>query len=151
MISRVLARIGGALAGRDADIVRWCSRSRQRLTGSSDSKSAARGDRRRAVRIGDLESNGGRAWPVQWVEWTDPVGASGVPEGGVLEGLTRLGNRLLLRINVNGSRRTASLEWDSPPTVDDVEAVLQANLGVEIRALGHLEVRIRADLDGVGA
>lgn len=70
-----------------------------------------------------------------------------MPEAGVLEGLTRLGDRLLVRINVDGSRRTASLEWDPPPSVGDVEAVLQANLGAEIRALGRLEVPIRAHLD----
>jgi hypothetical protein len=65
----------------------------------------------------------------------------------VLEGLTRLGNRLLLRINVNGNRRTAGLEWDPPPSVNDVEAVLQANLGVQIRVIGQLDVPIRARLD----
>jgi hypothetical protein len=73
-----------------------------------------------------------------------------VPESGVLEGLTRLGNRLLLRINIDGHRRTASVEWDPPPSVDDVEAVLQANLGAEVRALGHLEVPIRTRLESSG-
>jgi hypothetical protein len=64
-----------------------------------------------------------------------------VPEEGVLEGLTRLGRRLLLRINVNGQRGTASLEWDPPPAVGDVEIVLLASLGAEMRTLGNLELR----------
>jgi hypothetical protein len=34
--------------------------------------------------------------------------------------------------------------------VDDVEAVLQANLGAELRALGHLEVPIRTRLKSSG-
>jgi hypothetical protein len=100
----------------------------------------------RSVKVRELTWQSGEAavWPVGWVDWADPGGASDVPETGVLEGLTRLGNRLLLRINVNGSRRTAGLEWDAPPSVDDVEAVLQANLGAQIRAVGQLEVPIRA-------
>jgi hypothetical protein len=35
----------------------------------------------------------------------------------VLEGLQRLGNRLLLQITINGGRRTASMEWDPLPAV----------------------------------
>jgi hypothetical protein len=100
------------------------------------------------MKLCDLTSGpeGIAVWPVQWAEWGDPGGGRSMPEAGVLEGLTRLGDRLLLRINVDGSRRTASLEWDPPPSVGDVEAVLQANLGAEIRALGCLEVPIRTHL-----
>jgi uncharacterized membrane protein len=66
-----------------------------------------------------------------------------VPEDGVLEGLTRLGGRLLLRINVHGHRGTASLEWEPPPTVGDVEAVLLASLGSEMRTLRDLGLPVR--------
>lgn len=82
-------------------------------------------------------------WPAQWLEWPDPGVTSVVPEEGVLEGLTRLGRRLLLRINVDGHRRTASLEWDSPPAVGDVEIVLLASIGAKIRELGNLELPTR--------
>lgn len=101
------------------------------------------------MKLRDLTSGpeGMAVWPVRWAEWGDPGEGRSMPEAGVLEGLTRLGNRLLLRINVDGDRRTASLEWDPPPSVHDVEAVLQANLGAEVRALGHLEVPIRTHLD----
>jgi len=81
--------------------------------------------------------------PLRWTEWGDPGEGGGVPEAGVLDGLTRVGNRLLLRINVDGNRRTASLEWDPPPSVGAVEAVLQANLGAEVRVIGRLEVPMR--------
>jgi hypothetical protein len=67
-----------------------------------------------------------------------------VAEEGVLEGVERLGNRLLLRINVNGWRRTASLEWDPPPSVGEVEAVLLASIGAEVRSLADREVPTRA-------
>ena len=53
-----------------------------------------------------------------------------MPEEGVLEGVERLGNRLLLQISINGRRRTASLEWDPPPSVGAVETVLLASIGV---------------------
>lgn len=78
-------------------------------------------------------------WPARWVESSGPGGASSA-EDGVLEGLTRLGGRLFLRINVNGHRRTASLEWEPPPAVGDVEGVLLAHIGAEIRDLGHLDL-----------
>jgi hypothetical protein len=58
-----------------------------------------------------------------------------VAEEGVLEGIERLGNRRLLQISMNGRRRTASLEWDPPPSVGAVEAVLLASIGVEVRHL----------------
>ena len=101
------------------------------------------------MKLCDLTSGpeGMAVWPVRGAEWGDPGGRRSLPEAGVLEGLTRLGNRLLLRINVDGNRRTASLEWDPPPSIGDVEAVLQANLGAELRALGRLEVPIRVRLE----
>lgn len=96
------------------------------------------------MKLRDLawRSGGERVWPAQWVESPGP-GEAPVPEDGVLEGLTRLGTRLLLQINVNGQRRTASLEWDSPPAVGDVETVLLASIGAEIRQIGDLELPTR--------
>ena len=79
-------------------------------------------------------------WPARWVESLGPEDASAAPEDGVLEGLARLGGRLFLRINVAGRLRTASLEWEGPPAVGDVEKVLAANIGARIRELGALEI-----------
>lgn len=79
-------------------------------------------------------------WSLQWVDCSVPGDTPVVAEEGVLEGLERLGHRLLLRINVNGRRRTASLLWDPPPAVGDVEIVLLASIGAQIRDLGDLEV-----------
>jgi hypothetical protein len=79
-------------------------------------------------------------WAPHWVEASGPGDTTAIAEEGVLEGLERLGNRLLLRINVDGRRRTASLLWEPPPAVGDVEIVLLANIGAEIRALGNLEL-----------
>jgi hypothetical protein len=79
-------------------------------------------------------------WPARWVEALEPDAASPPPEDGVLEGLARLGSRLFLRINVEGHLRTATLEWEGPPAVGDVETVLAANIGARIRELGSLEL-----------
>ena len=98
------------------------------------------------MKLGDLTHRTGETvWPGRWVESLGPGDVSAVPEDGILEGLTRLGGRLLLRINVNGQRRTASLEWEPPPAVGDVESVLLASMGAEIRQLGRLDLPSRGE------
>lgn len=92
------------------------------------------------MKLRELKRRTGTVWPAQWVEAAAHGEEAAASEDGILEGLTRLGQRLLLRINVNGQRRTACLEWDGPPRVGDVEIVLLANIGAEIRQLGHMEL-----------
>ncbi len=55
---------------------------------------------------------------------------------GVLEGLQRLANRLLLQITITGCRRPASMEWDPPPAVGDVSKLpdLAKSLGMASRS-----------------
>jgi hypothetical protein len=100
------------------------------------------------VKLRDLDRRPGGAttWVVRWIESPRPGDTSEGAEEGVLESVARLGNRLLLRIDVGGRRRTASLEWASPPGVSDVEAVLLASIGTEIRDLGNLELPTRTGL-----
>jgi hypothetical protein len=92
------------------------------------------------LKLGDLKRRPSKAagWPPRWVEFSGSREA--VPEEGVLEGVERLGNRLLLQISINGRRRTASLEWDPPPSVGAVETVLLASIGVEVRNLATREL-----------
>ena len=96
------------------------------------------------MKLRDLKLRSGKAtgWPPRWVESSGP--SDTVAEEGVLEGVERLGNRLLLQININGRRRTASLEWDPPPAVGEVEAVLLASIGAEVRTLADRESPTRA-------
>jgi hypothetical protein len=96
-----------------------------------------------AMKLTDLTLRSGKApgWPPRWVESSGP--SDTVAEEGVLETVERLGNRLLLRINLNGRRRTASLEWDPPPGVGEVEAALLASIGVEVRTLADRELPAR--------
>jgi hypothetical protein len=88
-----------------------------------------------------LRSGKAAAWPPGWVEFSGP--SEIVPEEGVLEGIERLGDRLLLQISVNGRRRTACLEWDPPPRVGAVETVLLASMGMEFCHLADREVPTR--------
>ena len=88
-----------------------------------------------------LRSSKATGWPPQWVEVSGP--REPVAEEGVLEGVARLGNRLLLQIRINGRPRTASLAWDPPPSVGAVEAVLLASIGVEVRHLADRELPTR--------
>ncbi len=94
----------------------------------------------------DRRPGGATVWAPRWIESPLPGDATEAAEEGVLEAVTRLGNRLLLRINVGGRRRTASLEWEPPPGVSDVEAVLLASIGTEIQDLGDLELPTRTGL-----
>jgi hypothetical protein len=98
-----------------------------------------------AMKLRDLKLRSGKAtgWPPRWVESCGPNETSAAAEEGVLEGVERLGNRLLLQIVVNGRRRTASLEWDPPPAVGEVEAVLLASIGAEVRTLADRELPTR--------
>jgi len=59
---------------------------------------------------------------------------------GVLVSVTRLEERLALRMRYEGREHTGRLQWDPPPTVTSVEQILQANLGKAVRDLGDLEV-----------
>ena len=91
----------------------------------------------------ELKHGKARVWPPQ-IASAGPSDFS--VEEGVLEGVERLGRRLVLRINIQGHRCRAHLEWQPPPTVGDVEFVLLASIGVRIRDLGGRELPTRARL-----
>ena len=88
------------------------------------------------MKLRDLKT----VWKPQWVESGGPGDASTIADEGKLVSLERLGNRLLLRISVDGRQRTASLTWQPPPSVGDVEGVLLAGIGMELRDLANLEL-----------
>jgi len=94
------------------------------------------------VKLRELKHGEATVWPPQRVDSAGPGDPS--VEDGVLEGVERFGRRLLVRINIHGHRRTASLQWDPPPAVGDVEVVLLASIGAQIRDLGNRELLPRA-------
>jgi hypothetical protein len=51
-----------------------------------------------------------------------------------------IGDRLRIAVKYDNREHTGSLEWDPPPALEAVEAVLHAHLGIEIGMLGDLKV-----------
>lgn len=94
------------------------------------------------MKLRELKHEEATVWPPQRV---DSIGPGDHPvEDGVLEGVERFGRRLLVRINIHGHRCTTRLQWDPPPTVGDVEVMLLASIGAQIRDLGDRELPARA-------
>lgn len=78
-------------------------------------------------------------WPLR--VWTSHGGDSfAVSDHAVLAGVRRIGNRLTIAVRYDNREHTGSLEWDQPPAVEAVEAVLRAHLGIEVRMVGDLKV-----------
>lgn len=101
----------------------------------------SRSDQVGTMKFCELKHGNVRVWPPQPIDF-----APGDPsvEDGVLEGVERLGRRLVLGINIQGHRCTAPLEWQPPPAVGEVESVLLASIGVRIRDLGGREFPTRS-------
>ena len=96
-----------------------------------------------AMKIQDLRRNVGDnrllIWPLR--VWTSHGGDSfAVSQHAVLAGVRRIGDRLTIAVKYDNREHTGSLEWDPPPAVEAVEAVLRAYLGIEIGMLGDLNV-----------
>jgi hypothetical protein len=86
------------------------------------------------------------AWPPRWLGPSQAGDASDnapKPGEGVLESVMRHeDDHTLLRLTMRfgAQEHTALLLWDGPPPVGDVESLLRANVGGEIRAIGELEL-----------
>ena len=96
------------------------------------------------MRIRDLKRKPGSGRVPVWPpEWTSANGAAGIyrtSEEGVLESVERFKDRLIVRMRLDEREHLGSLQWNEPPTVDEVEAVLKAHLGESIRTVGDLMV-----------
>ena len=79
-------------------------------------------------------------WPPKWGGSYGAGDKFVIGEGGVLVSVKRLGDRLSLTIKHEGREHSGSLQWDAPPSLDEVEKVLTAHLGEPIRDIGDLEV-----------
>lgn len=81
-----------------------------------------------------------RVWPPSWGGFYKPGDKFPMGEEGVLESVKRIGDRLSLTIKYEGRDAVGSLQWDAPPSLDNVEKALRANIGKPIKAIGDLEV-----------
>jgi len=96
------------------------------------------------MKIRNLKRKSGQAvvsvWPPQWAGSYGPGDKFAVGEVGVLTSVKRLPDRLSLTIKYEGREHSGSLQWDAPPSLDDMEKVLKAHLGEPIKAIGDLDV-----------
>jgi hypothetical protein len=79
-------------------------------------------------------------WPPLWVSSYGADRRFATGDEGVLKGVQRWDTRLSLTMMYDGREHMGSLEWDPPPALADVENVLNANLGCEIKSIGELDV-----------
>ncbi len=83
---------------------------------------------------------GGSVWPPICTGASGRGGTFAMGEQGTLTAVKRVGKRLNLTIDHEGRARFGSLEWDPPPTLDQVEKLLHANVGQTIKEISKLEV-----------
>ncbi len=78
-----------------------------------------------------------RVWPPSWGRHGPPVTPRFCREG-VLGRVYRIGSRLSVTIRFEGHDYVTLLDqWQSPPTVDAVEATLRRGLGRTIHPVGR--------------
>ena len=96
------------------------------------------------MRIRDLKRKSGEAvvscWPPLWASAYRPGSKLAIADEGVLRSVRRIGDRLSLTMEYDGREHVGALEWDAPPSLDDVEKLLRAHVGQTIRAIGELAV-----------
>ncbi len=79
-------------------------------------------------------------WPPQWALSSEAGQTVAVGEDGVLESVRRLAEGLSLTMTHQGREYMGTLQWDAPPSLDDVENTLQVNLGRTIQVIGDLDI-----------
>ena len=98
----------------------------------------------RIMRIRELKRRSGEAvvscWPPLWASSYGRGSKLAIAEEGILRSVERIGNRLSLTMEYDGREHVGGLEWDAPPSMDEVEKLLRAHVGEEIKALGELTV-----------
>jgi hypothetical protein len=98
------------------------------------------------MKIRNLKRKSGQAiysvWPPKWGGSYEAGDKFALGDVGVLVSVKRLGDdHLSLTIKYEGREHSASLlQWDAPPSLDEVEKVLKAHLGEPIKAIGDLDV-----------
>ncbi len=79
-------------------------------------------------------------WPPSWGGSYGSGDKFAVGDVGTFKSVRRIGDRLSLTISYEGRDHSGSLEWDAPPTLDQVENLLTANVGQTIEVISELDV-----------
>lgn len=96
------------------------------------------------MKIRNLTRKSGQAiisvWPPEWGGSYQGEDKFALGDQGVLVSVKRLGDSLSLTIEYEERKHSGTLQWDAPPSLDDLEKVLQAHLGQPIKAISDLDV-----------
>ena len=82
------------------------------------------------------------SWPPRWAPSYDGASAFLSSDEGILTWVERMPNGpgLWLTMRLDGVARRGPLLWSGPPSLVEVERVLQEQIGRVIRDIGHVEV-----------
>ena len=80
------------------------------------------------------------AWPPEWGGSYGAGDTFAMGDQGVLVAVERQGDHLTLTIEHEGRKQSGILQWDAPPSLDEVGRVLTVHVGEAIKAIGDLDV-----------
>jgi hypothetical protein len=96
------------------------------------------------MKIRELKKKAGSAvmsaWPPSWGGSYGRGDRFPMGEQGILVAVERQGDYLSLTIEYEGKKHSGGLQWDAPPSLDDVENVLKAHRGELIKAISELDI-----------
>ena len=96
------------------------------------------------MKLRELKHKSGKStehvWPPSWGSSYGRGDTFAMGDQGTLTAVERMEGHLYLTIEHEGRKHSGSLQWDAPPSLDDVEKVLRANIGRPIKDLGELTV-----------
>jgi len=80
------------------------------------------------------------AWPPPWASSYGAGSKFAVGEQGILRDVARRADHLMVTMEYDAREHVGALQWDAPPSLEDVEKVLRANVGKEIKTVSEVEV-----------
>jgi hypothetical protein len=96
------------------------------------------------MKVRELKRRSGEAtvsaWPPQWGSWYRGADKFATSDEGILLRVRRADAGLSLTITYAGREHEGTLLWESPPSIDAVEQVLQAQVGRAIKDIGGIDI-----------
>ena len=96
------------------------------------------------MKIRELTKEAGQttvpAWPPTWAGSYGAGDKLAVGAVGILKGVARRGDYVSLQMKYDERDHSGTLSWTAPPSLENVEKVLRANIGRELREIGEAEV-----------
>jgi hypothetical protein len=96
------------------------------------------------MKIRELKWKSGKAtlssWPPDWGGSYERGDTFAQGEQGTLTKVDRRGDDLMLTITFAGRAHSGPLLWTPPPTTADLEKVLRAHIGDEIKTISEVDI-----------